>query len=366
MEEIIGVAIVMEMLAVNLFSVDICCTRRYSCIKTCALLLLFTAVLTSISSRLWEPMGFMDGNALFTVIGVLYLGPLFLLYREPLLQISGILFSAWVYTLMLYCVSVRAALWFSGGTFVLRVLVVQTVLYTATVYLFIRWIKKEFLKVIHNITKENQILLQAVSLSWFGTIILVNASLIYHNSPLLKAISILSIGENAVLTYKLIVFMFKSLREVKSLQDIVYIDSLTGTLNRNKLFLDAEELIKKRREFRLVFMDLNNFKSINDKFGHQTGDKYLRDFADTTQGFLGRKDNLYRISGDEFIIISREKDKERLSKELLTYPSICGDAPFLGVSVGWADYPSERQVLDQLIALADERMYDNKQKKSFS
>lgn len=357
-----GIVIVMEMLAVNLFSVDICCTRRYSCFRTCAALLAFTVLLTSITSGLWEPMGFMDGNALFAVIGVVYLGPLFLLYKEPLLQISGILFSAWVYTLMLYCVSVGIVRGIGGGLSVIHVLAVQTVLYMATVYTFIRWVKKEFLRVLHNITRENQILLQAVSLSWFGTIILVNASLIYHDIQLLKIISILSIGENAVLTYKLVVFMFKSLGEVKCLQDIVYIDSLTRTLNRNKLFLDAEELIKKRREFRLVFMDLNNFKSVNDKYGHQTGDKYLAEFAGITRGFLGKKEHLYRISGDEFVIISSEKNKGALLERLRAYPAICGEAPFLGVSVGWADYPSEGLELDSIIALADERMYRNKHK----
>lgn len=357
MDGILGIAIVMEMLAVNLFTVDMCSTRKYSYCKTFLLELLFTVVLTAITNDWWEPLGFGQGNALFALIGIVYLIPISQLYKEPVLHLSGLLFSAWIYTLLVYCVSVRIAYMLPAGRFILRVLSIQTILYVITLCGFLHWIKKEFQRVLHNLSRKNQCLLQVVSLCWFGSIILISGTLIYQTNALIKFLVIISINVDAVMSYWLIASMLKSSREVKSLRDIVYTDPLTGIFNREKLFVDAEALIHKRRPFRLVFMDLNHFKSVNDQYGHQAGDRYLTEFARATKALLQADETLYRLSGDEFVILSPVTDRLCLVEKLRKYPQAMGGVAFLGVSIGWADYPNEKAELDQLIALADQRMY---------
>lgn len=360
MEKALSTLIVMEMLAVNLVTVDICSHRKYSRGRTFFTLLLFTLLLTAITGSWWEPLGFLQGNALFAVIGIIYLAPLFYLYSDPALRMSGILFSAWVYTLLVFCLSVRAAYVMAWGSFIGRLVLVQGVIYVITIVPFLSWIKTDFLFILRNIARKDLYLLQAVSLCWFGSIILINGNLIYPHIWLLQLGVVFAVGVDAVLSYWLIVSMFKSLGEVKHLQDIVYIDPLTGIYNRKKLFIDAESLVKKKKAFRLIFMDLNHFKSVNDQYGHQAGDRYLVAYANSTKEFLRNGENLYRISGDEFVIISRTHDRHVLMDRLHNYPKSLEDIEFLGCSVGFADYPQEETSLDSLIALADQRMYQDK------
>lgn len=360
MERALCIFIVMEMLVVNLSTVDLCSHRTFSGRRTLCILMMFTAVLTAITHNWWAPMGFLQGNALFAVIGIVYLIPLSFLYSDPPLRMSGILFSAWIYTLLVYCLSVRVANLLPDEVFLRHVAVVQSMIYAVTLYPFIHWIKRGFLFVLRTITKPNLYLLQAVSLCWFGTIILVNGLLVYpYHSPLQMAVMV-AIAVDALLSYRLIVSMFVSLGEVKSLQEIVYLDPLTGIYNREKLFVDGEALVRRKKAFRLVFMDLNHFKTVNDQFGHQAGDRYLTAYAQTTKGFLREGETVYRISGDEFVILSQHPDSEAMLEKLHHYPSRLENLEFLGCSIGWADYPREAASLDTLIALADQRMYRQK------
>lgn len=358
-------AIVMEMLIINLFTVDICATRKYSRFTTTASLIVFTILLNLLTQGLWSPMGFEDGNAAFALIGIVYLFPLNLLYQERLPHLLSILFSAWIYTMVVYCLSVRIADMGITNQMVTSTLLAQSLIYILTFYGFIYWIQKGFLFILRNITQSNRYLLQLVSLCWFISIIIVNANLIYTNSQLLKAASMLTLAVNAFLSYLLIFSMVKSHKELRNLEDIVYLDYLTQLYNRSRLFKDIPRLIEQRIRFRLFFIDLNHFKSVNDQHGHMVGDQYLICFSNQTLAMLSKHETLYRMSGDEFIIISRAKDYQPVTDKLKHYPpALKGmDIPFLGLSLGWADYPEEGSQLDDLIAIADHRMYLDKHPK---
>lgn len=94
---------------------------------------------------------------------------------------------------------------------------------------------------------------------------------------------------------------------IKKLGKKVYYDTLTGLLNREALFFYGEELIKNNKKFEILFLDLNNFKTVNDKFGHQVGDKYLKGFSDDLSNLCTNfNSNAYRISGDEFVVIAAQ------------------------------------------------------------
>jgi len=82
-------------------------------------------------------------------------------------------------------------------------------------------------------------------------------------------------------------------------------DELTQLSNRRHLFVQFSRMLSEFSDFPfcVVAIDLDNFKSINDLFGHEVGDKVLRNFADVLREQVGRKDISARIGGDEFILI---------------------------------------------------------------
>jgi len=154
------------------------------------------------------------------------------------------------------------------------------------------------------------------------------------------------------------------------LRQLVVTDPLTGC--RNRRFFDEiieHELNLHRRygtPLSLLFVDVDNFKGINDTLGHAAGDRVLREVA----GFLVRKtrdaDYVFRWGGDEFLLLlsCREEEAERrgaaLQQEFARLPSNSGLPHGVGLSFGCAEVsPFTDSAIDAL-KLADQRMYANK------
>lgn len=72
------------------------------------------------------------------------------------------------------------------------------------------------------------------------------------------------------------------------------------------LFLDCEELISRNKPFTIIYMDLDNFKKVNDTYGHSVGDDYLKQFTKATIETVGHRGSIYRMSGDEFVCLYKE------------------------------------------------------------
>jgi diguanylate cyclase (GGDEF)-like protein len=156
--------------------------------------------------------------------------------------------------------------------------------------------------------------------------------------------------------------------ELKKLQLNAVTDSLTGLYNR-RLFSEAfEKEINRARRYGsplgLVILDLHRFKEVNDKHGHPRGDEVLRAAATTLKKALRTSDSAFRIGGDEFALLLPQTDAAQalaLSRRVSTVfrESI---AHFqMGVSVsmdhGVATFPQDGDQADQLIRVADERLY---------
>lgn len=96
-------------------------------------------------------------------------------------------------------------------------------------------------------------------------------------------------------------------RKLKKYKILSLTDDLTGLWNRRKLEQDLKRYleIKKRAKinFLVMMIDLDNFKSVNDQWGHKEGDKYLQYVAKTLKDNVRKYEKVYRLSGDEFIII---------------------------------------------------------------
>lgn len=92
----------------------------------------------------------------------------------------------------------------------------------------------------------------------------------------------------------------------KKVQSLIYYDDLTNLPNRKQLKIICDELIDRKNQFALIFVDLNKFKMINDVYGHSVGDQLLINFSTIMRVALGDKGIITRYSGDEFIIIYKE------------------------------------------------------------
>lgn len=152
-------------------------------------------------------------------------------------------------------------------------------------------------------------------------------------------------------------------------------DELTGLLNRRG-YLEAMHQIENLRwpapepRLALMLIDLDDFKSINDTFGHLEGDHVLREFAKLLRQSVRASDPVARIGGDEFIVVlpgatRRQADavRRRLELALEDYNEASGKPYRLTMSVGFALYEGDRPLdLGELTREADRNMYRRKKR----
>ncbi len=121
--------------------------------------------------------------------------------------------------------------------------------------------------------------------------------------------------------------------------------------------------------FALAYIDLNNFKPVNDEYGHAAGDTALRVFSERLGKVIRSQDQLCRLAGDEFAILLNDCVDERLARLVverlqrqMEKPILLdnGHAVTLSASIGLAYYPRDATTLEALLHIADERMYHNK------
>lgn len=162
--------------------------------------------------------------------------------------------------------------------------------------------------------------------------------------------------------------------EVK--ESLIYIDDLTGLFNRRYLYfqLEKELEIAKTQKYNLwLFMlDIDNFKIINDSYGHLCGDEILKDVAGVLAENTKSRDKKIRYAGDEFTIILVNvdaKDIVKVAMRLLTKIDAhhfkekhSNKEIHLTISVGISGYPQDFSEATELINLADKALYISKQK----
>ena len=86
------------------------------------------------------------------------------------------------------------------------------------------------------------------------------------------------------------------------------LDALTQVYSRDAFFIYMDKLISKGKKFALMLLDVDNFKYINDYYGHLTGDKVLQDVANKMKEILSQYGLIGRYGGDEFLALLEDKD----------------------------------------------------------
>jgi diguanylate cyclase (GGDEF)-like protein len=161
----------------------------------------------------------------------------------------------------------------------------------------------------------------------------------------------------------------KRKKELESLAYQADFDKLTKLYNRQGLEKKIEALIEQERPFCLALIDLNSFKRINDIYGHESGDEILVFVADRIKKTVRTQDFGGRWGGDEFVLLLDGAD-ESATRDIVERLVLRISKPYflrkfnqnvaVGASVGAAFYPDNSGVLQEVINLADQAMYDVK------
>ncbi len=145
-------------------------------------------------------------------------------------------------------------------------------------------------------------------------------------------------------------------------------DQLTGVFNRNYGINALEQSMKDTQNLSVCFIDLNGLKHINDTFGHESGDNFIKQSIDVIKNLLEFPDYLFRLGGDEFIIVSHQPPEvvERLWDKITETYQLINESHMnefdISVSHGIVKFRKTFKDVNQLIAEADKLMYLEKQK----
>tara|TARA_R110002072_G_scaffold172728_4_gene327040 strand:+ start:8883 stop:9749 length:867 start_codon:yes stop_codon:yes gene_type:complete len=157
-----------------------------------------------------------------------------------------------------------------------------------------------------------------------------------------------------------------SFSQTKFYAALANIDDLTGILNRRGFLEKAQEELSRAkrfdRAFSLAFIDLDNFKDVNDQFGHQAGDELLKTVAIEIRNNIRSTDQVGRMGGDEFAVLFVESDQQSAlvafekCHQKLTEKIAIQEWP-VSISAGVVTYTNSDLTLIELIEKADEWMY---------
>jgi diguanylate cyclase (GGDEF)-like protein len=160
----------------------------------------------------------------------------------------------------------------------------------------------------------------------------------------------------------------------QQLEKLAYIDSLTNILNRRAFFERSERELHRAKRYKHNFgffmIDIDRFKQVNDRYGHDIGDKVLKAFAACVQKAKREEDVFGRIGGEEFAVLlpetslsSTQKFAERIRKEVaaLIVPIDDGSTVSFMVSIGVTECHCGDLEIDQILIQADRALYDAKE-----
>jgi cyclic di-GMP phosphodiesterase Gmr len=156
-------------------------------------------------------------------------------------------------------------------------------------------------------------------------------------------------------------------RAQERLSELANTDSLTGLPNRNAIHDKTRAAIASAaagESVGILFLDLDNFKKVNDHYGHVFGDRLIQDVSSAVRECLADEDTLARLGGDEFIVLSpvasvasMEAMAQRILERLRVPFSLGLVEVYTGCSIGIAMFPEHGDSLEALIRAADTAMY---------
>ena len=167
---------------------------------------------------------------------------------------------------------------------------------------------------------------------------------------------------------------YEYFQEILKHNDINYLlDPLTGLLSRSTIISFTKSLIDHKTPFSFAMIDLDNFKEINDSYGHTAGDKALAGVAESLINYLGKDGVAGRFGGDEFLFISftalSYQDKKQLCYGIYDEHLVLKREYDVGErnvrvtgTIGMASFPEDASSYDEIFSLIDKTLYRGKNK----
>ena len=178
-----------------------------------------------------------------------------------------------------------------------------------------------------------------------------------------------------LLRYYAKIFHLNEVSRMQETNHLFYLanhDSLTGLANRDLLLDRLQHALRQAErtntKLAVLFMDLDDFKPVNDEHGHDFGDKLLNKVSDRLLACIRSGDTLARRSGDEFVLVIENIEDEEQVEIVMRKIHDAFEARFkieqielnISISAGYAIYPDNASDVDGLLNFADKRMYENK------
>ena len=165
-----------------------------------------------------------------------------------------------------------------------------------------------------------------------------------------------------------IMLVSQDMGQQHELENLANTDALTGLFNKRYFEKMMEIRDEKKTPYALFYMDLDLFKPVNDTYGHEMGDKVLKEVAKRLLMCIRSNDYAFRIGGDEFMLILKgnldaqicEKRIERIKKLIGEPYEFDGYTIKIGISCGSAVYPDDAGCASDIQKIADKRMYEDK------
>jgi diguanylate cyclase (GGDEF)-like protein/PAS domain S-box-containing protein len=155
----------------------------------------------------------------------------------------------------------------------------------------------------------------------------------------------------------------------EKLDQLAHYDALTGLMNRHFMKISLQNLIDRQRDsksiFAVLFIDLDHFKQINDRYGHHIGDLVLQESSQRILGAIRQNDYVGRIGGDEFVVLLTRLEKiedalrvaEKIVKKISLPYNVNTKTHHISASIGVAQYPLHGDSVEDLMRRADTAMY---------
>ncbi len=350
----------LEILTFNLFHTHVLAKKKYSDLTVLIVLFSYTAALLAV----FLIFDIQPASSIRSMLlGATYFFPLYFLYKITIQRLFTLMFYTWTYTLLINSFSFGVVHLFNVQDVDMFVCFIQTILLLMSLRFIIRFSTKKFKDVLEKANSSNQYHLMLLGIA----ILLISAGIRYYISPdkaifLIMVFLMMVIG---ITSYALLHAIVQSNLSLSSAKSIASTDALTGINNQYALYNDLNELNQKNDPYLLLFLDLDDFKDVNDTCDHSMGDQYLKHFAGLMTNALDAFGSVYRYAGDEFICLvttSLESFDLTHFRDLITQ-GMNESFQFRGVSIGVARYPAHGKDANSLINHADQAMYDEKRLK---
>ena len=183
--------------------------------------------------------------------------------------------------------------------------------------------------------------------------------------------SVASVQELARLLAPLSRLVAVAIQNQTMLEKLVFVDPLTGVYNRafydRQVAMEIERANRTNQKFAILVMDVDDFKPINDRFGHRAGDQVLAQLAREVRGRMRKIDLMFRYGGEEFVLLLPGADLEEAQRTAERLRLVVSEQRFLPegvpsplrvtVSVGGAVYPDQSRTKTGIFNAADTALY---------